>query len=309
MPLAIQTEHLSKRYGRRLAVAGLDLRVPVGGVFGFLGPNGAGKTTTIMMLLGGVRPSGGRAWLLGKPVGDVAARRAVGFLPEKFQFHDFLTATELLRLHGRLAGMDRQALARRVPEVLELVGLADRADSRIGEFSKGMQQRVGMAQAILHDPALVILDEPTSALDPVGRRDMRSVIRALKARGTTVFLNSHLLSEIERTCDEVAILKEGRVVAQGPLDRLLAAAPRVEIEVRGLTDDGWNRLQALCPAIERQGDLRCAQVTRLTAPVEEDDLVPELARAVVESGARLMSLIPRRQDLEELFVRLVGKEQ
>src|SRR5262249_35329805 len=161
-----------------------------------------------------------------------------------FQFHDFLTATEFLRLHGRLCGITHRELARRVPEALELVGLADRARSRLREFSKGMQQRIGLAQAILHDPDLVILDEPTSALDPLGRRQVRDVIRGLKERGKTVFLNSHLLSEIEQTCDEVAILKRGEVVARGPIPSLLAFSSRVEIEARGLSPEAWQRVRA-----------------------------------------------------------------
>lgn len=298
MTPAIQTEALTKRYRSTVAVRSLDLSVARGTVFGFLGPNGAGKTTTIMMLLGNVRPTAGRAWLLGRRVGDMEVRRRIGFLPEKFQFHDFLTATEFLRLHGRLAGMSEADLRRRIPEALELVGLAERAGSRLKEFSKGMQQRAGLAQAILHDPELVILDEPTSALDPIGRRDVRAAILALKARGTTVFLNSHILSEIERTCDAVAILRKGEVVAQGSLEELLASS-HVEMEAQGLPAAAWERLRALCPDVRRSGD-------RITARVRREDDVPELARIVVESGARLMSLTPQRESLEELFVRLVG---
>jgi ABC-2 type transport system ATP-binding protein len=296
--MTIRTERLRKEYRRQVAVKELDLAVPAGRVFGFLGPNGAGKTTTIMMLLGNVRPTAGRAWLLGKPVGDVGARRRVGFLPEKFQFHDFLTATEFLRLHGRLSGMDRGSLQRRIPETLSLVGLEARARSPLREFSKGMQQRIGLAQAILHDPDVVILDEPTSALDPLGRREVRDVIRTLKERGKTVFLNSHLLSEIEQTCDEVAILKSGEVVAQGPLADLLGFSSRVDLEVRGLTDALWERLRPLCPHAERQGD-------RITAYVAGETGIPALARAVVEGGGDLVALTPHRESLEELFVRLI----
>jgi ABC-2 type transport system ATP-binding protein len=274
--------------------------VTPGTVFGFLGPNGAGKTTAIMILLGNVRATAGRAWLLGRPAGDVPVRRRVGFLPEKFQFHDFLTATEFLRLHGRLCGMSYPELARRVPEVLEVVGLAVRARSRLREFSKGMQQRIGLAQAILHDPDLVILDEPTSALDPLGRRHVRDVIRGLKERGKTVFLNSHLLSEIEQTCDEVAILKKGEVVAHGRIPDLLAFSSRVEIETRGLSAEAWTRIRAFTPRAERHGD-------QITAWVAGEEQVADLARLIVESGARLISLIPHRETLEECFVRLVGE--
>jgi ABC-2 type transport system ATP-binding protein len=301
LTLAIRTEGLAKRYGGLDAVKGLNLAVPAGSIYGFLGPNGAGKTTTIMMLLGNVRPTTGRGWLLGRAVGDREVRRRVGFLPERFQFHDFLTATELLRFHGRLAGLNGRSLARRVAEALERVGLAERARSRIREFSKGMQQRLGLAQAILHQPELVILDEPTSALDPLGRREVRDLIGELRDRGTTVFVNSHLLAEIERTCDEVAILRRGEVVAQGPVAGLLNFSSRVDLEVRAGTTATWERLGRLAPRIERQGD-------RVTAWVEREEDVPALARAVVETGAQLMALQPHRESLEDLFVRLTAPD-
>jgi len=298
---AIRLERLRKEYRQVVAVRDLTLEVSPGTVFGFLGPNGAGKTTTIMILLGNIRPTAGRAWLLGRPAGDVATRGRVGFLPEKFQFHDFLTATEFLRLHGRLAGMSREHLARKVPEVLEQVGLSDRARSRLREFSKGMQQRIGLAQAILHDPDVVILDEPTSALDPLGRRDVRDVIRALREAGKTVFLNSHLLSEIEQTCDAVAILKRGAIAAHGRIQDLLASSSRVEIEVRGLTEEAWQLLLRRCPGAVRQAE-------RVVAPVGSDEEIPPLARLIVESGAQLHALVPHRETLEECFVRLVEGE-
>jgi ABC-2 type transport system ATP-binding protein len=236
---AIETHGLGKSYRGSLfkrpftAVEALDLSVPRGQVFGFLGPNGAGKTTTIMMLLGNVRPSRGRGWVLGQPIGNVEARRQLGFLPEKFQFHDFLQADEFLDLHGKLCGMPPKRRRERIGEALELVGLAERRRSRLSQFSKGMQQRIGLAQALLHEPDLVILDEPTSALDPIGRRQVRDIIVHLKARGATVFLNSHLLSEIEMTCDQVAVLNRGRLIRQGTLDELLAPASVVELQVEG----------------------------------------------------------------------------
>ncbi len=183
MNSAIETHALSKVYRGFTAVRGLDLTVPPGTVFGFLGPNGAGKTTTIMMLLGNVRPTAGTGTILGRPLGDRNARKRIGFLPEKFQFHEFLTAVEFLHLHGKLSGMSSIERAKRVPYVLERVGLGDRANSKLREFSKGMQQRIGLAQAILHNPELIILDEPTSALDPIGRRDVRDIVSELKAQG------------------------------------------------------------------------------------------------------------------------------
>ena len=208
---------------------------------GFLGPNGAGKSTSIKMLLGLVKPTGGEATVLGARVGDVEVRRQIGFLPEDFRFYDWLTAKELLRLHGRLCGMSAAKLRGRVPEVLELVGLAPHGDRRLRGFSKGMLQRIGHAQALIHEPELVFLDEPTSGLDPMGRRMVRDILRAERDRGATVFLNSHLLSEIEITCDQVVFIKEGEVVASRDLRarsedeiRVVANARNVSAGGRGL---------------------------------------------------------------------------
>ncbi len=301
MELAIQTAGLSKSYRHFNAVQGLDLEVPAGTVFGFLGPNGAGKTTTINMLLGNIRPTSGSASLLGKQVGDVEVRRRVGFLPEKFQFHDFLTAAEFLRMHGKLYGMSSELLARRVPEVLERVGLADRSRSKIQEFSKGMQQRVGLAQAILHEPDLVILDEPTSALDPIGRRDVRDIVTELRDQGRTVLLNSHLLSEIEMTCDRVAIIKRGKIAAQGSMDELLAFTSSVEVEAYDLNDTAMAAIRGITSKLT----LETVPLTKFTAWVKTEADIPELARVIVQNGAKLVSLIPRKETLEELFVRII----
>ena len=301
---AIETHHLRKVYRSRLrkqvvvAVDSLDLKVPQGCVFGFLGPNGAGKTTTIMMLLGNVYPTSGSFRIFGSPISNMGVRRRIGFLPEKFQFHELLTAEELLWFHGRLAGMDRQLLARRVPEVLEQVGLSERARSRVREFSKGMQQRLGIAQAILHDPDLIILDEPTSALDPLGRRDVRDLILHLKSRGKTVFLNSHLLSEVEMVCDEVAILRGGKVQRQGDLDMLLQVHPVVDVELRVPSERVMQAVRAMSSVLSQDG-------TRFTAEVQSDEDIPALARCIVEAGGDIMRFAPRRESLEDLFVRVV----
>ena len=301
---AIETSHLRKDYGGTLgrgaftAVQDLSFTVPRGQVFGFLGPNGAGKTTTINMLLGNIAPTSGTATLLGQPLGDLEARRRLGFLPEKFQFHDFLTAEEFLDLHGRLYGMSKSARRKRIPEVLEQVGLADRRKSKLSEFSKGMQQRAGLAQAILNDPELVILDEPTSALDPLGRREVREIVAGLKARGKTVLLNSHLLSEIEMTCDQVAILKHGEVVRLGKIDDLLAAPSTVEMRVKEISPGLIRALESLARTVSVSGD-------EITATITDEEAVPDLAAAVVGHGGRLLSLIPRRESLEDLFIRVV----
>lgn len=301
---AIETFNLTKIYAsllrrrRLVAVDSLNLRVPTGCVFGFLGPNGAGKTTTIMMLLGSVYPTAGTFRVLGQPISDVSVRRRIGFLPEKFQFHDLLTAEELLWFHGRLAGMDKQALRRHVPEVLEQVGLLERGRSRVREFSKGMQQRLGIAQAILHDPDLIILDEPTSALDPLGRRDVRDLILRLKSRGKTIFLNSHLLSEVEMVCDEVAILRNGRMQRQGGLDMLLQVHPVVDVELRTRSEGVLEAVRAMATLLSENG-------TRFTAEVQSEEDIPALARCIVQAGGEVMRFVPRRESLEDLFVRVV----
>jgi ABC-2 type transport system ATP-binding protein len=308
---AIETLGLTKRYQGFLrrrgftAVDGLDLRVPRGQVFGFLGPNGAGKTTTIMMLLGNIRPTAGDARLLGRPLGDVAVRRRIGFLPEKFQFHDFLQADEFLELHGKLYGMSPAARRKRIDDVLQMVGLAERRRDRLRTFSKGMQQRIGLAQALMNAPELVILDEPTSALDPIGRRLVRDVVLKLRDDGTTVFLNSHLLSEIEMTCDQVAILKHGRLVRQGPIDQLLAPPSTVELRLEQVTPAVTEALAAIGRVTAEGLNGAGGEGTLLRVEVADAARIPDLAEAVVHRGGRLLSMVARRETLEDMFVRVV----
>ncbi len=301
---AIHTEELRKVYRNGfVAVDGLTLSVAPGQIFGFLGPNGAGKTTTINMLLANVRPTSGSATLLGHPIGNQNARRRLGFLPEKFQFHDFLTATEFLDLHGVLYGMSSRERKKRIPEVLDLVGLSGRSKSKISEFSKGMQQRVGIAQALLNNPDLVILDEPTSALDPLGRRDVRDIVRHLKEQGKTVLLNSHLLGEIELTCDEIAIMKRGKIVRQGRIPDLLAAPSQVTMIIRSITDKLLVDLRAQTHALTVAADNETVE-----AAIATQEEIPALVETIVKNGGRLMSLVPRQESLEDLFIRIVEEK-
>ncbi len=301
--LAIYTEDLRKEYGSKVAVEGLSLEVERGEVFGFLGPNGAGKTTAIKMMNGLTRPTSGRMSILGLPLGDLETRRRIGFLPEQFRFHEWLRADEFLDFHGQLYGMSRAERRKRIPEVLELVGLEERARTRLRAFSKGMLQRIGIAQALMNDPVLVFLDEPTSALDPIGRRDVRDLIRELRSRGVTVFLNSHLLSEVESVCDRVAIIKEGRVAAMGPLRELLGRQHAVEVRASdlpdGLLDELGRRYRLLESPVSRDG-----LPVSFSVALAEDE-VPELARMLVGGGARLLELTPLQRSLEELFVDVV----
>lgn len=296
--LAIEAAGLRKVYGGKAAVEHLSLEVAGGEVFGFLGPNGAGKTTTVKMLLGLAYLTSGIARILGRPLGDLETKAKIGFLPELFRFHDWMTGQEFLRFHGRLYGMDPADLERRIPEVLELVGLLGREKERIRGYSKGMQQRIGLAQAILNRPKLVFLDEPTSALDPIGRREVREIIRHLKEGGTTVFLNSHLLSEVELTCDRVAIVNKGQVVRSGTLDELLSARLEVEIRLDALGSELLHELSTIGRLVRTVGP-----TVYLEVPAEES--LPKIAEAVVRSGARLYALRPERVSLEDLFVQLV----
>ena len=297
---AVATVGLHKAYGRRVALHDLTLRVEPGEVFGFLGPNGAGKTTAMKILLGLVRPSGGQALVFGRPPNDPAARRRVGYLPEHFRFQEWATGAELLGFHGRLAGMGAAELAGRIPELLERVGLAGRGAERVRRYSKGMTQRLGLALALLHRPALVLLDEPTSALDPVGRREVRELVRELAAAGVTVFLNSHLLTEVEAVCDRVAIVSQGRVVASGPLDELAGTVSRLRL----LLDRVDRELLALAG---RHGEVVAVEGTAVTLAVDTLDVAPDLAALLVGAGYRLFGLVPVQRSLEVVFVDLVGE--
>ena len=293
----IETEGLVKRYGRTTALDGLSMRVPRGEVFGFLGPNGAGKTTAVKLLVGLSAPTAGDGRVLGRPLGDVTARRAVGYLPELFRYQAWMSGRELLAFHCRLAGLPRAGHGAAIHDVLEIVGVSDRAQDRVGGYSKGMQQRLGLAAALLGQPELVFLDEPTSALDPVGRMEMRPIIRGLKERGTTVFLNSHLLTEVEQVCDRVAIIDRGKVVALGTLEELLAE-DEVLFRVGGL-DEAGRALLARHGSVREEGEWLA--VRGLAA-----DRVPEVVAALVGGGARVYAVEPRRESLEERFSRLVG---
>src|SRR4051812_11659749 len=254
---AIRLDVLHKRYGRTVALDGLTMTVERGEVFGFLGPNGAGKTTAVKLLLGLARATSGRGTVLGAPLGDRRVRARIGYLPELFRYQPWLRAREVMSLHCDLAGLPRSRWEAEIADSLQLVGLVSRAGDQVGTFSKGMQQRLGLGLALLGRPDLVVLDEPTSALDPVGRTDVRAIIREVRSRGTAVFLNSHLLTEVERVCDRVAIVDRGRVLAAGRLDELLGE-PAVRIRASGLPADAATRLGAFGP-MRRDGDLLSLQ--------------------------------------------------
>jgi ABC-2 type transport system ATP-binding protein len=295
---AIRTQDLAKRYGSITALAGLTMTIPRGNVFGFLGPNGAGKTTAVKLLLGLTPATSGDAEVLGASIGDREALRRVGYLPELFRYQSWLSAREVLALHCELAGIDRAAWPREIADALAIVGLSDRAAGRVGTFSKGMQQRLGLGVALLGAPELVVLDEPTSALDPVGRHDVREIIRGLGERGTTVFLNSHLLSEVEQVCDRVAIVDHGRVIAEGTLDELLGG-DTVRIHA---TDLGREARQGL----SRFGQLDMDGEWLVIRGIDSER-VPELVADIVRLGGRIHAVEPRHESLEDRFLRLLGQ--
>ena len=296
---AVKTVELTKRFGHTVALAGLSMTVPRGEVFGFLGPNGAGKTTAVKLLLGLLKPSSGEGWLLGRPVGDLRTRRRIGYLPELFRYQGWLSAAEVLALHCELAPLPRSSWKDEIGGTLETVGLSDRANDRVSTFSKGMQQRLGLGAALLGEPELVFLDEPTSALDPVGRHDVREIIRGLASRGTAVFLNSHLLSEVEQVCDRVAVVDHGRVIASGTMDELLGGTA-VRVRATGLTQADKNRLSGY-GRIDDEGEL-------MTFANLDADRVPELVASIVSMGGRVYEVAPRHQTLEDRFLQLLDDE-
>jgi len=298
---AIRTRGLRKVFGGKVAVRNLTLDVARGEVFGFLGPNGAGKSTSVKMLLGLVFPTSGEAEILGRPAGDVKARSKVGFLPEHFRFYDWLTPAELLKLHGRLYGMSQRVLRERIPTLLYLVGLTPHRDKRLQEFSKGMLQRIGLAQALLNDPELIFLDEPTSGLDPFGRRMVRDIIKAQRDRGATVLLNSHLLGEVEITCDRVAFIKDGEVLETRTLEGEAKEQNTVLIRAGKVTDEMVKGLAQWTSSAQYEGG-------RLVFSLSSNATLPEVVRYLVSAGADIYEVAPQRLSLEERFLQVVGSD-
>ena len=308
--IVVRTEALSKEYrvgfwGRPVAVlGGLDLEVQKGEVFGFLGPNGAGKTTTLKILMGLIYPTRGNAWILGREIGEVGVKQQVGFLPEAPYFYDYLTAEEFLQFYGQLFGLAGKSLADRIDELLRMVGLPQVHGLQLRKFSKGMLQRIGIAQALINDPTLVILDEPMSGLDPIGRKEIRDLILRLKDAGKTIFFSSHILHDVELLCDRVGILVKGRLIAVGRVPALVGAAATqsIEVVVDGLGAEGVAEIKHLGERVIIQGERVLVTLNGQT-PVDE---VLDLIRA---RKASLISLTPQKSSLEDLFMREVHDRQ
>ncbi|HJW14012.1 MAG TPA: ABC transporter ATP-binding protein [Thermoanaerobaculia bacterium] len=314
MSAAIEARGLWKiyrsRFGRSVeALKGIDLRVEPGEIFGLLGPNGAGKTTTVKILLGLTRATAGESAIFGIPVGDPASRRRVGYLPEGHRFPGYLTARETLSIFGRMSGVAPGDLKRRIPALLERVRLSEWSEMRVRKFSKGMTQRLGVAAALVHEPDVLLLDEPTDGVDPVGRREIRDLLAQEAARGRAILLNSHLLSEVERVCGRVAVLRKGSVAAEGRIEDLTAASltadaganavSRYKLVASGVDDALLGELRGTGASVERVNghfDLTARDVAHLNAVVDR-------LRA---RGAELQELTPLRSSLEDVFVGLMA---
>jgi ABC-2 type transport system ATP-binding protein len=304
---ALEVRGLSKTYHTglfrkraRAALKGLDLTVGRGEVLGYLGPNGSGKTTTLKILLGLVFPDAGEATILGVPLRERGWRQRVGYLPEQPYFYDYLTAREYLDYAGRLFGMTAAARHEAAGRLLEMVGLRRSADVPLRRFSKGMMQRVGVAQALINDPELVILDEPMSGLDPIGRRLVRDIILGLKARGKTVLFSTHILSDAEALCDRVALLRGGELLQVGDLAGILGSdVSHMEVLVAGLGRDGVDRLASLISASHPLGER-----WRLEAAEQK---LGAIVKEVQAAGGRILSVHPVRQSLEDYFMKEMGE--
>jgi ABC-2 type transport system ATP-binding protein len=307
---AIRTKQLTKLFktprskSKRVAVDHLDLSVRTGEIFGFLGPNGAGKTTTIKMLLSFVRPSGGAAWIFGEPIDDERARWKVGYVPEQPYFPKFLTSMELVKCHGGMHGLSGRDASVRAQESLDLVGMSHVRHSPLSQLSKGMTQRIGLACALVADPKILILDEPSSGLDPAGRRELRELLERFRKEGKTIFLSSHLLSEMESVCDRVGVLAGGKMVACGAPDEIVQARDQVAVEFEVAQRD---------EVIERQIGVWGGSVTvadHSTTHAKQTAVVPSsnvynIVQLLQQRAAKLCSVIPQRETLEDAFLRLV----
>jgi ABC-2 type transport system ATP-binding protein len=298
----IQTENLVKTYGKVEALKGVSLAVERGEIFGLLGQNGAGKTTLIKALLGIIKPTHGRALMLDQPAGTASVRRRVGYLPEDHRFPDYHTGASLLNFYGTLLGVPARERRHRIPAVLEVVGIKGRMHSKIRTYSKGMKQRLGLAQAILHDPEVIFLDEPTDGVDPVGRREIRDMMQGLRQKGMTIFLNSHLLGEVELVCDRVAILQRGNLVQIGEVSALTEQHGRFSVGLAPGEDLPRQDLVALGYQVSREGE-------RWEISVPDGQTIDPAIALVQSRGLRLRHLVEKRQTLEELFIETVEEAE
>jgi ABC-2 type transport system ATP-binding protein len=307
---AIVVERLTKTYKPlwpwekpATVLSDVSLSVREGEIFGFLGHNGAGKTTTMKILLGLLRATSGQVKLLGAPAENVAVRARIGYLPESPYFYDYLTAEEFLCFYGKLAGLDRETIQKRIPQLLERVSLTEARHRQLRKFSKGMLQRIGLAQALIHDPELVILDEPMSGLDPIGRKEVRDLILGLRDQGKTVFFSTHIISDVEMVCDRVGILSRGKMLALGRIEDLVNAhtARSVEVVCDGVVGDDLHDVKKLAVRILQRGE-RCLII------LSGQDHLEKVLAVLRQAGGRLVSVIPHKGSLEEIFLEQTSRK-
>lgn len=304
-PLRINglTKEYRVGFGRRsvMALDHLDLEIEEGEVFGFLGHNGAGKTTTIKLLMGLVYPTSGEVWILDRSIRDVAVKQYIGFLPESPYFYEYLTAEEFLVFYGQLFGIGGLKLAKKIDELLELVSMTDARHRPLRKFSKGMLQRIGIAQALINDPRLVILDEPMSGLDPIGRRDVRDIILRLKHEGKTIFFSSHILPDVEMICDRIGILVNGRLKAVGTVQELAGASSvnSIELVVEDVSEAVLEEVRDLAATVMRRGN-------QVLIKLDDEERVNSLLDLILKQKGRVVSLTPHKRSLEDLFLTESG---
>lgn len=303
--IILKTERLTKEFKtgfkkRVKVVSGLNLELESGEIFGFLGPNGAGKTTTIKLILGLIYPTSGRIWLFGEKAYNVDLKNKIGFLPEHPYFYDYLTAYEILDFYGQLFNIDKKERIRKITELLEMVGLEDYKNVQLRKFSKGMVQKIGIAQALINDPQLLILDEPLSGLDPIGRKEVRDIILNLKASGRTVFFSSHILADVEMICDRVGILVKGELKDIGRLGDLLSPEVKsYEVTAQGVNEQGKKQLLELSTTfIERTG--------KIFFTLKKADDIDKIIEIIKINQGHLLSLVPHKEALEEVFIQKLG---
>lgn len=307
--IAIETNGLSKDYGNGRGCRNVTITVKEGEAFGFLGPNGAGKSTFVKMLVGLIRPTKGEARIYGEPAGTVEANKNIGYLPELYRYQEWLTGEEVLHLHAKLCGMEASEAKRRIPLLLEEVGIGLRRKDRVKHYSKGMQQRLGLACALVNDPKIVFLDEPSSALDPLGRKDVRQLLQRLKDQGKTIFLNSHLLEDVEILCDKVALLNNGQVLHTGAVADVLQERARWHFRVGGFTPVLLQWLRETSGFIVRKAELplpAAGDHVWLEAELQDDEQAGWINMLIVEQGMTLYEVTKAKTKLEEWFVNSVS---
>lgn len=296
--MVIQTEKLSKIYKNNRGCKDISISVGEGEIFGFLGPNGAGKSTFIKTLVGLLIPTSGNATILGKPLSDVEAKKKIGYLPELFKYQEWMTGRDLLSFHSSLYKLDKKIVPSKIEEVLQIVNLKGVENSKIGTYSKGMQQRIGIASTLLCDPNLIFLDEPTSALDPIGRKEVRDLMLELKNRGKTVFLNSHLLSEVEMVCDSAAIISKGNIIKQGNMNELLEDTIILDIHAENLNGN-------ILTQLEKYDDELIWDGSSIKMNIKNNEEIHKIASCILTGGGKLYGLTPHRNSLEDIFIKLV----